>query len=106
MNEKGKKMLNKLVNGNNHNYIALHGWQRFIGNDIFSFGYICSYKEAADTLVEQKTPDLNIYPIMFCYRQYLEQVLKNICYKKMNDEDYKNFVKKVSNLIGALMKRI
>lgn len=79
-------------------YIADIGWQKYMGDGCYTFGYINSYKEAGDILVEEKVPDLLIYPIMFCYRQYLELLLKNI-YMKNNTEDYKDYVNNVSHNI-------
>lgn len=85
-------------------YIASYGWQKFMGDASYSCGYINSYKEAGDRLVEQTIPDLYIFPIMFCYRQYLEQVLKNICYKEMDNVDYKKFIEKASHNLLKIWK--
>lgn len=91
---------NTIFNNNDPSYTAKYGWQKQLKEDVFTFGYIDSYKDAADLLVDKMIPDLYIFPIMFCYRQYLEQLLKNICYKNMEKDDYKNLIKKVShNLI-------
>lgn len=78
-------------------YTAQYGWQENYSDDTFTFGYIASYKDAADILVEEMIPDLSIFPIMFCYRQYLELVLKNICYVNMDKNSYLNLIRKASH---------
>lgn len=78
-------------------YNALYGWQNHFGQNMINFGYINSFKEAADDLVEQLCPDLYIFPIMFCYRQYLELLLKNIYALKVKENEYVSFVRKVSH---------
>jgi hypothetical protein len=45
--------------------------------------YSAGYREAGDVLVARAaaaggTPDLLVYPIVFCYRQYLEPELKDL----------------------------
>lgn len=80
-------------------YIADIGWQKYMGDGYYTFGYINSYKDAGDILVEMMKPDLLIYPIMFCYRQYLELLLKNIYMKNRTKEEKKNYVKSVSHNI-------
>lgn len=88
--------------GSNIDYIADIGWQKNMRDGCYSFGYINSYKEAGDILVERMIPDLLIYPIMFCYRQYLELLLKNIYVRNKTDEEYKDYVKSVShNLVES-----
>lgn len=87
----------KIFKGNNPNYTAHYGWQESCGDKSYTFGYINSYKEAGDTLVEEKIPDLLLFPIMFSYRQYLELLLKNICEKRMDTEEYRNLIKKASH---------
>lgn len=82
-------------------YVASIGWQNYLEEfgDYYAFGYINSYKEAGDILVEAMCPDLFVFPIIFCYRQYLELLLKNIYFIKKKDE-YNSFINKVShNLI-------
>lgn len=82
-------------------YIAKIGWQNNLEEfgDFYAFGYINSYKRAGDILVKEMSPDLLVFPIIFCYRQYLELLLKNIYYIHKKDE-YNNFINKVShNLI-------
>ncbi len=81
-------------------YIADIGWQKYMGDGCYSFGYINSYKKAGDILIEKKIPDLLIYPIMFCYRQYLELLLKNVYMQNSTEEEYKNFVNSVSHNIS------
>lgn len=78
-------------------YIATIGWQKNLSEDYYAFGYIASFKDAGDILVEQKVPDLFIYPIMFCYRQYLELILKNVYFRRKTTEEYTDFIKKVSH---------
>jgi hypothetical protein len=53
-------------------------------------------------LVDKCCPDLYLYPIMFCYRQYLELVLKNICYKNMNTVSYQNFISTASHNLSIV----
>lgn len=77
-------------------YYAHIGWQEAFGDDYYAFGYIDSYKEAGDILVEQGNADLLIFPIMFCYRQYLELLLKNIYYAREAD-NYNRYIGKVSH---------
>ncbi|MGL4876100.1 MAG: hypothetical protein ACRC30_15785 [Clostridium sp.] len=69
-------------------YMAQYGWRKNFDDETFTFRYIDSYKNAADEIVELLIPDLYIFPIIFSYRQYLELVLKNICYKQMEKEVY------------------
>lgn len=57
---------------------AHFGWQDHFGPSMLQFGYIDSYKTAADILIDHCMPDLLMFPIIFCYRQYLELLLKNI----------------------------
>lgn len=87
------------------NYIAKIGWQRYLGDDL-AFGYIDSYKEAADILVECACPDLLVFPIMFCYRQYLELLLKNIYYKSCSEEQYKKFICQVGHNISKIWIKV
>ncbi len=91
-----------ILNNNNPHYTAQYGWQREFGDATFTFGYISSYKEAADDLVDKLLPDLYIFPIMFCYRQYLELLLKNICQHHMKKKDYKDFVFDVSHDLSKI----
>lgn len=91
-----------IFNNSNPSYTAQYGWQQFFGDSMFTFGYINSYKEAADTLVEELTPDLYLFPIMFTYRHYLELALKNICEKNMTEEKYKDFIFKASHNLGKI----
>ena len=81
----------------NLDYKASYGWQRYFGDTTFSFGFISGYKTAGDVLVDKKMPDLLLFPIIFNYRQYMELVLKHICYSNMNIEDYNKIIKKVSH---------
>ncbi len=96
MNEKIKYLDDNFgeipLTNDNLNYIAQYGWQKFFGDDTYTFGYINSYKMAGDSLVDKEVPDLLIYPIMFCYRHYLEQLLKNICRKNMERKEYRDFI--------------
>lgn len=91
-----------IFNNNNLAYTAQYGWQKEFGDISFTFGYINSYKEAADVLVEERVPDLYIFPIMFCYRQYLELLFKNICQHHMKKKDYKDFVHDVSHDLSKI----
>jgi|GEM_PF-5036983 len=89
-----------IFNNLNSQFTARYGWQGDIDEELYTFGYIDSFKSNADSLVEQGIPDINIFPIMVSYRQYLELVLKNICYRNMSKSDYQQLVKKAShNLI-------
>ena len=82
----------------NLDYLAKIGWQKELGDDYYTFGYIASYKRAGDILVEQMTPDLLIYPIMFCYRQYLELLLKNIYYNYIKEKNMLRLPKEISEI--------
>lgn len=77
------------------------GWQRNIQSpSIISFGYIESYKNAGDTLVENRgAPDLMMFPIFFSYRQYLELLLKELYRKNVNydNELFSEFVYRVGH---------
>ena len=84
------------------NYIATIGWQLLMGETTYNFGYINSYLEAANCLLERHVPDLYVFPIIFCYRQYIELSLKNICQKDMAEQDYINFIRKVSHNLNAI----
>lgn len=86
-----------LFHNDNSNYIAHYGWQKNFDDEMTEFGYINSYKSAADELVELSHPDLYIFPIIFCYRQYLELLLKNLYRQSVNDTAYKRFLKEVSH---------
>lgn len=90
------------ITNKNFNYIAQYGWQKFFGDDTYTFGYINSYKMAGDTLVDKMIPDLLIYPIMFCYRHYLEQLLKNICRKHMKRKEYRDFIFSTSHNLSKI----
>lgn len=84
MLEKMNKDLMKETYESNRNNIgqrhttAHFGWQDQFDPSMLQFGYIDSYKTAADILINQCMPDLLMFPIIFCYRQYLELLLKNI----------------------------
>ncbi|WP_108308401.1 hypothetical protein [Metalysinibacillus jejuensis] len=78
-------------------YVALYGWQEHLGRSTIEFGYINSFKSAADDLVEKKLADLYIFPIIFCYRQYLELLLKNIYYSHNTPDKYKLYLSRVSH---------
>ena len=100
--EKLKEIKDYICKDSEPEYNATYGWQRYLGDSAYSFGYIYSYKEAADDLVEMCVPDLYIFPIMFCYRQYMELVLKNICECGMNEEEYKAFIRDVSHRLDKI----
>ena len=96
----------KRLFGNQHiSYLAQYGWQKYLEEGTFTFGYIFSYKEAADRLVEQECPDLYILPIMFCYRHYLELLLKNICIEHLG-KDYADFLKTESHSLKKCGMRL
>ena len=88
----------------NADYVAAIGWQLLVSETTFDFGYINSYLEAANRLLEQRVPDLYVYPIMFCCRQYRELSLKNICQKDMAEQDYINFIRKASHNLNEIWK--
>lgn len=94
----------KIFKSNNLDYTAHYGWQKSLGDESYTFGYINSYKEAGDVLVEEKRPDLMMFPIMFSYRQYLELLLKNICQKGMDDIGYNELIKKSSHDLDKIWK--
>lgn len=84
----------------NLDYMAEYGWQSNFDDETFTFGYIYSYKSNADLLINKGTLDLHIFPIIFSYRQYLELVLKNVCYKNMTRNQYIKLIRYAShNLI-------
>lgn len=78
-------------------------WQNsFEGNgNLWAFGYISSYKDAADHLVDiaiDGTKDVLVFSIVFCYRHYLELVLKHV-YLLQDPEGYwANLQKIIHNL--------
>ena len=85
-------------------YTAKYGWQSNFNDEAFTFGYIDSYKSTADLLVDQCAADLYIFPIIFSYRQYLELVLKNVCYKNMNSKEYIKFIESSSHNLIKIWK--
>lgn len=86
----------------NNNMIATIGWQLLFGETTYNFGYINSYLEAANDLIDKGCPDLYVYPIIFCYRQYIELSLKNICMSDMNKKDYIDFINKASHNLNII----
>lgn len=88
---------NDIYNKYSEQYSARYGWKKSLGEDFYTFGYIEFYKSTADVLVNQYAPDLYIFPIMFSYRQYLELVLKNICYRNMEKEQYSKLIRRASH---------
>lgn len=99
-------MAKHLFGNQNSLYVAQYGWQQYLGDDTYTFGYIASYKEAADILVEQKQPDLLLFPIVFCYRQYLELLLKNIYHKNKTSKEYIDFIKRSSHNLEKIWKDV
>ncbi len=95
-------IINDIFNTYSSGYTARYGWQQNFCEDFFAFGYISSYKDTADILIDQLAPDLYIFPIMFCYRQYMELILKNICYRNMIENMYKAFINRVSHNIAGI----
>jgi hypothetical protein len=86
----------------NPEYNALYGFQKFLGESAYSFGYIHGYKVAGDTLVDENIPDLFLFPTIFIYRQYLELILKNICHNNMPQEEYTSYIRIAShNLLNT-----
>lgn len=85
-------------------YTAKIGWQLGFSQEMYNFGYIESFKTAADELVEQPMPDLYVYPIMFSYRQFIELSLKNICCKYLSQDEYIKFIKKSSHNLVSIWK--
>ncbi|WP_026894234.1 hypothetical protein [Clostridiisalibacter paucivorans] len=96
-NKSNKNVSNFICQNNSINYSAQFGWQNIYGKSTINFGYIDSYKSAADELVELMAPDLYLFPIVFNYRQYLELALKNICYQNLSKDDYQDFIRKSSH---------
>lgn len=73
-------------------HAACFGWQRkdesLRVNDLITYGYIEGFKSAADLLVSNGAcPDAQIFPVIFCYRQYLELLLKHIYQTGLQDDD-------------------
>lgn len=75
--------------------IANIGWQQNVESSLeigglLPFGYISSYKNTADDLVEEvlDTELINsyVFPIVFLYRQYLELLLKNIYFVYIEED--------------------
>lgn len=82
----------------NNDVIAQIGWQHsFEGDSVLQFGYIKGFKEGADVMLENAlqhgTQDLLVFPIVFCYRQYIELVLKNILRQSFDKNKYLEIVK-------------
>lgn len=51
---KNHETISNYLFGNQHKlYVAQYGRQQYLGDDTYTFGYIASYKEAADILVEK-----------------------------------------------------
>lgn len=102
-NCKDKTDIVKHLFGNQHpSYVSQYGWQKDLGDSTYTFGYIASYKEAADTLVEKMLPDLLLFPIVFCYRQYLELLFKNIYHQNKSSDEYTAFIKRVSHSLRKI----
>lgn len=62
-------------------YTAQLDWLTNFGEEVKEYGYIRSYKDAGDYLVnysEETIADLMVYSVMFNYMQYTELLLKNI----------------------------
>lgn len=91
------------------NATALVGWQSHFENSVYECGYILSHKECADLAVEKcvegAPQDILVYAIIFCYCQYIELTLKNICRQKMKEDEYKKFVKKTSHSLEKCWKK-
>ncbi len=79
--------------------VAKIGWQQLLSTTCYDFGYINSYLEVANTLIESKyfVPDLYVFPVIFCYRQFIELSLKNICKLKMQETAYIQFIRNASH---------
>lgn len=77
------------------------GWQRNMeSSSIISYGYIASYKDAGDILIKNhEAADLMMFPVVFCYRQYIELLLKELYRKNFNydNELFSKFVKRVGH---------
>ncbi len=84
------------------------GWQRDVeSHSIISFGYIMSYKEAGDTLIENHgAADIMMFAIFFSYRQYLELLLKEVYRKKVNydNELFSEFLHRVGHDLDKIWK--
>lgn len=86
--------------------IASYGWQEELGDSVVEFGYISSFKSAADILAEAKAPDYFLFPLVFCYRQYLELLFKNIYRINHTVEEYQNYIKRVSHDLARSFENI
>ena len=70
------------------------------------YGYIDGYKTAADELVDKRfLEDLLVFPVVFCYRQYLELVLKTI-FKIYSKLDFIAFLKRVGHDLQKLFDEV
>ncbi len=84
----------------NINETVIVGWNSCYEDTTYDIRNIVSYKNYADYLISQERPNEFVYAIIFCYRRYLELVLKNVCRICMVKEDfYESVNKSVHNLL-------
>ncbi len=93
-----------------NNYYAGFGWQNnnYDCKELLQFGYISGFKEAADTVVNNMigVNDALMFPVFFCYRQYLELLLKNIYRLGLRDDvRYKKDIKFTQHQLKPLWER-
>ncbi len=74
------------------------------GTDMIWYGYIEGYKTAADYLVDLHFEDTMVFPAVFCYRQYVELVLKNI-YRKYESKTFLEWVNKVKHNFSKILEQ-
>ncbi|MDF2572056.1 MAG: hypothetical protein K0R55_3660 [Sporomusa sp.] len=90
-------------------YTAIFGWQDSFGanrDELVAFGYIESFKNTADLMVEQNAPDLNLFPVIFNYRQYLELVLKNFYSKQISQNVYRSDIRVIGHDLNKLWDKV
>lgn len=90
--------------------VAHLNWQNELeGNgNVWAFGYISSYKDGADYLVDiaiDGTKDILVFTILFSYRHYLELILKHI-YLLQDEQGYKTNLQKISHNLDKLFEKV
>ncbi len=75
----------------NKGHMVMMKWLDNFEESVKDFGYINSFKSAGDILVDNARDvlaDKMVFPIMFCYMQYIELLLKNILASIGNEIPY------------------
>ena len=92
-------------------HLAYFGWQRgdesLRPDDMIAYGYIAGFKWAADLLIDcGACPDAEVFPIVFCYRQYLELLLKHFYQTALGDDDvYMDELRRIGHDLHKLWKK-